>query len=320
MVLSPAGRMVLASSATRPKCPAPTHPCHRYRVTQRTGTGCRDGRGTRRGEAAIDLTERDPAPCGSRLVGKGKQRRENMLKRRILLVEDHPMFRRGLRRMLEDTGRFQVVGEAQNGHEAIHLADIHHPELILLDVQLPGVTGLKIARVPRKQHQNAKLIFLSMHVDDERLFDAIRAGASAFITKDTDGESLIDSLRRVLAGETLINQLILSRPQLAWRVLSEFRALSNDVAADAAKEADLIALPLSAREIEVLDCVAQGLSNKEIADELYVTEQTVKNHMTSVLRKLDVNDRVQAVLYAVKNGWMEIGPQSYAQVEVPRSA
>ena len=243
-----------------------------------------------------------------------------MLKRRILLVEDHPMFRRGLRRMLEDTGRFEVVGEAQNGHEAIHLADIHHPELILLDVQLPGVTGLKIARVLRKQHQNAKLIFLSMHVDDERLFDAIRAGASAFITKDTDGESLIDSLRRVLAGENLINQLILSRPQLAWRVLSEFRALSNDVAADAAKEADLIALPLSAREIEVLDCVAQGLSNKEIADELYVTEQTVKNHMTSVLRKLDVNDRVQAVLYAVKNGWMEIGPQSYAQVEVPRSA
>ena len=230
------------------------------------------------------------------------------------------MFRRGLRRMLEDTGRFQVVGEAQNGHEAIHLADVHHPELILLDVQLPGVTGLKIARVLRKQHQNAKLIFLSMHVDDERLFDAIRAGASAFITKDIDGDSLVDSLRRVLAGENLINQLILSRPQLAWRVLSEFRALSNDGAADAAKDADLLALPLSAREIEVLDCVAQGLSNKEIADELYVTEQTVKNHMTSVLRKLDVNDRVQAVLYAVKNGWMEIGPQAYAQVEIPRSA
>lgn len=242
-----------------------------------------------------------------------------MLKRRVLLVEDHPMFRRGLKRMLEDTGRFQVVGEAENGHEAIHLADIHHPEVILIDVQLPGVTGLKIARVLRKQHQSTKLIFLSMHVDDERLFDAIRAGASAFITKDVDGETLVDSLRRVLAGENLINQLILSRPQLAWRVLSEFRALSND---GEQKEGDFAfaALPLSAREIEVLDCVAQGLSNKEIADELYVTEQTVKNHMTSVLRKLDVNDRVQAVLYAVKNGWIEIGPQPYAQVEAARSA
>lgn len=243
-----------------------------------------------------------------------------MLKRRVLLVEDHPMYRRGLRRLLEETGRFQVVGEAENGHAAIHLADIHHPEVIVLDVQLPGVTGLKIARVLRKQHQNAKVVFLSMHIDDERLFDAIRAGASAFLTKDVDGDTLVEALRRVLAGENLINQLILSRPQLAWRVLSEFRALSND--ATDAKEADLAlaALPLSAREIEVLDCVAQGLSNKEIADELYVTEQTVKNHMTSVLRKLDVNDRVQAVLYAVKNGWIEIGPQAYAQVEIPKTA
>lgn len=242
-----------------------------------------------------------------------------MLKRRVLLVEDHPMFRRGLKRLIEESGRFQVVGEADNGHAAIHLADVHHPDLILIDVQLPGVTGLKIARVLRKQHQNAKIVFLSMHIDDERLFEAIRAGATAFLTKDVDGDTLVESLRRVSLGENLINQLILSRPTLAWRVLSEFRSLSNDVS-EAGKNSAFAALPLSAREIEVLDCVAQGLSNKEIADELYVTEQTVKNHMTSVLRKLDVNDRVQAVLYAVKNGWIEIGPQAYAAVEVPQSA
>jgi DNA-binding NarL/FixJ family response regulator len=241
-----------------------------------------------------------------------------MLKRRVLLVEDHPMFRRGLRRILEETGRYAIVGEATNGHEAIHLADVHHPELVIMDVQLPGVTGLKIARVLRKQQPHARIVFLSMHVDDERLFDAIRAGATAFLTKDIDGDTLIDALRRVLAGENLINTLILSRPQLAWRVLSEFRALANEP--NEAADASMSALPLSAREIEVLDCVAQGLSNKEIADELFVTEQTVKNHMTSVLRKLDVNDRVQAVLYAVKNGWIEIGPQHYAAIEVSRSA
>jgi DNA-binding NarL/FixJ family response regulator len=253
-------------------------------------------------------------------MGLGRRGTKEMLKRRVMLVEDHPMYRRGLRRMLEETGRFQVVGEAEIGHEAIHQADVHHPEVILIDVQLPGVTGLKIARVLRKQHQNSKLIFLSMHMDDERLFDAIRAGASAFLTKDIDGDSLVDALRRVLAGENLINQLILSRPQLAWRVLSEFRALSTEERDSSDADLSITSLPLSAREIEVLDCVAQGLSNKEIADELYVTEQTVKNHMTSVLRKLDVNDRVQAVLFAVKNGWMEIGPQHYAQVEMPRSA
>jgi DNA-binding NarL/FixJ family response regulator len=220
--------------------------------------------------------------------------------------------------MLEDSGRFTIVGEAQNGHEAIHQADIHHPELILIDVQLPGVTGLKVARVLRKQNPTTKIVFLSMHVDDERLFEAIRAGAVAYITKDTDAETLIDCLRRVSAGENLLNQLVLSRPQLAWRVLSEFRTLANDPEADTVIASG--ALPLSSREIEVLDCVAQGLSNKEIADALFVTEQTVKNHMTSVLRKLNVNDRVQAVLFAVKNGWIEIGPQPYAGVEVPRTA
>jgi DNA-binding NarL/FixJ family response regulator len=230
------------------------------------------------------------------------------------------MYRKGVTRLLEDTGRFQVVAEAVNGHDAIHQADVHRPEIALIDVQLPGVTGLKIARVLRKQHHNLKIVFLSMHLDDERLFDAIRAGAMAFLTKDVDQETLVDSLRRVAQGENLINQLILSRPQLAWKVLSEFRQLTGDNAEAREREIAFAALPLSAREIEVLDCVAQGLSNKEIADELYVTEQTVKNHMTSVLRKLDVNDRVQAVLYAVKNGWIEIGPQPYAQVEMAQSA
>jgi DNA-binding NarL/FixJ family response regulator len=243
-----------------------------------------------------------------------------MLKRRVLVVEDHPMYRQGLKRLLEDTGRFQVVAEAVNGHDAIHLADIHHPEIVLIDVQLPGVTGLKIARVLRKQHHNMKLVFLSMHLDDTRLFDAIRAGAVAFLTKDVDQDSLLESLRRVAQGENLINQLILSRPQLAWKVLSEYRQMTNESTESRDREIAFAALPLSAREIEVLDCVAQGFSNKEIADELFVTEQTVKNHMTSVLRKLDVNDRVQAVLFAVKNGWIEIGPQPYAQVEFARSA
>jgi DNA-binding NarL/FixJ family response regulator len=243
-----------------------------------------------------------------------------MLKRRVLLVEDHPMYRQGVKRLLEDTGRFQVVGEAINGHDAIHQADIHHPEIVLMDVQLPGVTGLKIARVLRKQHHNMKIVFLSMHIDDTRLFDAIRAGAVAFLTKDVDQETLVDSLRRVAQGENLINNLILSRPQLAWKVLAEFRQLSDETVEAREREIAFAALPLSAREIEVLDCVAQGLSNKDIAEELFVTEQTVKNHMTSVLRKLDVNDRVQAVLFAVKNGWIEIGPQPYAQVEFAQSA
>ncbi len=224
----------------------------------------------------------------------------------VMIVDDHPLFRQGLRRIIEEGGRFTVVAEAETGYEAIRMADIHNPHIILSDIQLPGVTGLKIARILKKQHPRTQIVFCSMHIDDERLFDAVRAGASAFLTKDIEAEQFVNALDRVAAGEQLINQTLLSRPQLAWRVLTEFRDMTGD--------GDKVAAPkpgngpqLSVREVEVLDCVSQGLSNKEIADALYITEQTVKNHMTSVLRKLGVNDRVQAVLYAVRNGWVEIG-------------
>jgi DNA-binding NarL/FixJ family response regulator len=227
----------------------------------------------------------------------------------IMIVDDHPLFRQGLRRLIEDGGRFRVVAEASTGYEAIRLADIHQPHVILSDIQLPGVTGLKIARILKKQHPSTQIIICSMHLDDERLFDAVRAGASAFLTKDIEAQQLLDAIQRVADGEQLINATVLSRPQLAWKVLSEFRHLSGDPDGAKPKPAQN-PMPLSIREVEVLDCVAQGLSNKEIAEALYITEQTVKNHMTSVLRKLEVTDRVQAVLFAVRHGWVEIGSVS----------
>jgi DNA-binding NarL/FixJ family response regulator len=225
----------------------------------------------------------------------------------IMIVDDHPLFRQGLRRLIEDGSRFTVVAEASTGFEAIRMADIYEPHIILSDIQLPGVTGLKIARILKKQHPSTHIIIVSMHVDDDRLFDAVRAGAAAFFSKDIEAQELLDAIARVANGEQLINQTVLQRPQLAWKVLTEFRSLADrGVDGEIAKPAQS-AIPLSVREIEVLDCVAQGLSNKEIADALYITEQTVKNHMTAVLRKLEVTDRVQAVLFAVKHGWVEIG-------------
>jgi DNA-binding NarL/FixJ family response regulator len=226
----------------------------------------------------------------------------------IMIVDDHPLFRQGLRRLIEDGSRFTVVAEASTGFEAIRLADIHQPHIILSDIQLPGVTGLKIARILKKQHPSSHIVVVSMHIDDERLFDAVRVGASAFLSKDIEAQELIDSLTRIADGEQLINATVLSRPQLARKVLNEFRNLSGDRKKPA--PATSSAMPLSVREVEVLDCVAQGYSNKEIAEALFITEQTVKNHMTSVLRKLEVSDRVQAVLYAVKHGWIQIGSGS----------
>ena len=232
-----------------------------------------------------------------------------MLKRRIMIVDDHPMYRMGLRRLLESDPRLAVVAEAENGHQALHEADIHKPSVVLMDVQLPGVTGIHVASALRRERPTTAVMFLSMHVDDDRLFSAVRVGAAAFLTKAADPQRILDTVHSVLKGENLLHQAVLTNPELARRVLGEFRTLSDGSGVPAAE------VVLSPRELEVLDCLVMGHSNKEIGDALYITEQTVKNHMTSVLRKLQVDDRVAALRYAVTRRWAEIGPQPYASVE-----
>ncbi len=231
-----------------------------------------------------------------------------MFKRRVLIVDDHPFFRLGLRRILEGESRIVIVGEAASGHEALHQAEVLRPDLVLMDVQLPGITGIQIASALRRLSPNIAIVFLSMYADDERLFAAIRAGAVGFLTKDTDGTRLLESITAVLRGENLLQQAVLASPGLARKVLSEFRSMAQG---GEVTESDV---SLSPRELEVLDCLIMGNSNKEIAARLYITEQTVKNHMTSVLRKLQVDDRVAALRYAVTQGWAEIGPQPYAAI------
>jgi two-component system response regulator DegU len=232
-----------------------------------------------------------------------------MLKRRIMIVDDHPMYRIGLRRLLESDPRLAVVAEAENGHQALHEADIHKPAVVLMDVQLPGVTGIHVASALRRERPTTSVIFLSMHVDDDRLFSAVRVGAAAFLTKDAEPQKILDTVHAVLKGENLLHQAVLTNPELARRVLGEFRSLSDGSTVSAAE------VVLSPRELEVLDCLVMGHSNKEIGEALFITEQTVKNHMTSVLRKLQVDDRVAALRYAVTRRWAEIGPQPYAEVE-----
>src|SRR3954447_3034370 len=232
-----------------------------------------------------------------------------MLTRRIMIVDDHPLFRAGLKRILEMDSRLSVVAEAQNGHAALHAADVHRPAVAILDVQLPGVTGLQVASALRRERPSTAILFLSMHVDDDRLFSAIRVGAAAYLTKDADPHKILETVHAVLRGENLLHQAVLTNPELARRVLGEFRTLSEGQGSGAPD------MSLSPRELEVLDCLVMGSSNKEIGDALFITEQTVKNHMTSVLRKLEVDDRVAALRYAVSKGWAEIGPQEYAEVD-----
>ncbi len=219
----------------------------------------------------------------------------------ILVVDDHPLFRRGIRGSLEHEADLIIVGEATDGISAVQQVDGLVPDIVLLDINMPQMSGLEVTRVIKRRHPQTGVIILTMREDDEQLFHAIRVGAAAYATKDIEAEALITLIRRVARGEYLINENVLSRPFVASRVLDQFRELSliDSVAEN-------VFSPLTPREIEILDCVAQGNSNKEIARILAISDQTVKNHITSILRKLAVNDRTQAVIYALKHGWIRL--------------
>ena len=223
----------------------------------------------------------------------------------ILIVDDHPLFRRGIRWSLEEERDFQVVGEASDAQEAIRMSDVAAADVVLLDLNLPGMSGLELCRVLKRRHPQAAIVVLTMHEDDEQLFNAIRVGASAYCTKDIDPADLVTVIRRVARGEYLINENVLSRPFVASRVLDQFREL-----AQIDEVSSSVFSPLTPREVEILDCVAHGNSNKEIARLLNISDQTVKNHITSILRKLAVNDRTQAVIYALRHGWIKLNDEA----------
>jgi DNA-binding NarL/FixJ family response regulator len=221
---------------------------------------------------------------------------------RVLIMDDHPIFRHGLRWVLETAPDIKVVGEAANGQEAIQLAERLMPDVVLIDINLPGINGLEIARVLKRRDARMRLIVLSVVEDDEQLFNAIRVGVAAYAAKGITPEELMRIIREVAAGAYLINDLVMSKPHVATRVLSQFRELTS-----AGDENSQLFAPLTSREIEILDCIARGLSNKEIASQLSISGQTVKNHITSILAKLQVNDRTMAVIFAIQKGWIKMG-------------
>jgi len=225
-----------------------------------------------------------------------------MNKVRILLVDDHPLFRQGVIWMLNNQPDLEIVGEVADGQGAIQQADILLPDLVLCDINLPGMNGLEVTRILKRRHPQSAVIILTLHEDDEQLFHAIRVGASAYAIKDIASQDLISLIRRVGRGEYLINENVLSRPFVASKVLDQFRELAT-----VDEMSDAVFSPLTPREVEILDCVARGNSNKEIARLLSISDQTVKNHITSILRKLAVNDRTQAVIYALRHGWIKLG-------------
>jgi DNA-binding NarL/FixJ family response regulator len=231
----------------------------------------------------------------------GPDRRNPDQTTKILLVDDHALFRVGMRQILEREEDFEVVGEAEDGRDAFTLASELSPDIVLLDLSLPPPGGIETTQRIKREVPSIGIICLAVAEDEDQLFDAIKAGAAAFVVKDIGPDDLVTVIRRVRAGEYLINDKVFSRPSVAGRVLKEFREL-----AVYGQEAAPIFAPLSPREVEILDNIARGMTNKQVAYALTISEQTVKNHMSSILRKLSVNDRTQAVVYAMKQGWIRI--------------
>jgi two-component system, NarL family, response regulator LiaR len=204
---------------------------------------------------------------------------------RVLIADDHAVVRQGLRTFLDLQEDIEVVAEAGDGAEAIAAAARLEPDIVLIDLVMPGVDGIEALRRLREQVPNARAIVLSSFVDDDKLFPAIRAGAAGYLLKDVQPQELVEAIRTVHGGGALLH------PQVAARLLDE---LTED--------------PLTPREREVLVLIGRGMPNKLIARELSLSEKTVKAHVSSILAKLGVSDRTQAALYAVREGI--VGPGS----------
>jgi DNA-binding NarL/FixJ family response regulator len=214
---------------------------------------------------------------------------------RVLLVDDQALFREGLRTLLSIRPDLEVVGEAENGRAAVEMAAELRPDVILMDLRMPVLNGVAATRQLQMEQPDSKVIVLTTFDDDEYIFDGLRAGAVGYLLKDVSSDKLVEAIRAAARGETFLE------PSIAAKVVAEFTRLSGDRRPSATEERPLVE-PLSERELEILGVLAAGASNREIAQQLYITEGTVKNHVTNILGKLGVRDRTQAALKARELG------------------
>lgn len=225
----------------------------------------------------------------------------------ILLVDDQTLIRQGIQTLLELEPDLKVVGAAASGEDALALAERVHPDVVLMDIRMPGMGGVAATRELLRRWPGVGVIILTTFDDDEHVFEGLRAGARGYMLKDADSSEIVAAVRAVAAGQALI------QPSIARKVVAEFSRLAGSEAAQPAREAERqapataqlnhqslgrLAEPLTEREHEVLQAIAGGMSNREIAERLSITEGTVKNHVSNLLAKLEVRDRTQALIRA----------------------
>jgi NarL family two-component system response regulator LiaR len=220
-------------------------------------------------------------------MSKGEQDPEPPI--RVLLVDDHAVVRKGMRALLDREAGIEVVGEAEDGEQAVRAADRLRPDVILMDLEMPRVGGIEATQQISAAHPESRIVVLTSHAAEEDVFPALKAGAQGYLLKHSAPEEVLQAIRQAHRGETVLH------PTIARMVLQE---LHRPAQPKQARTTD----PLSERELEVLRLLARGMSNQEIADTLVVGEATVRSHVSSILRKLQLASRTQAALYALREG------------------
>jgi DNA-binding NarL/FixJ family response regulator len=220
----------------------------------------------------------------------------------VLIVDDHPVFRQGLRDVLDSDRQIHVVGEAATGEQAIEMVEELAPDVVLMDVNLPDLNGLQVTRRLKRARSALKVIVVTGYDDVEQAFHAVRAGAHAYCPKDVTPDKLRNAILSVYRGLYVVHNKEMSEEE----ILDWIEEMVGKATPNITTSTEDSFIPLSPREMEILEYVTRGKSNKEIALALGISHQTVKNHMTAILRKLQVDDRTQAAVYALSRGWVRV--------------
>ncbi|RXJ02292.1 DNA-binding response regulator [Anaerobacillus alkaliphilus] len=224
---------------------------------------------------------------------------------KIVIIDDHQLFREGVKRILAMENNFEIVAEGDDGSKAIDLVEQFHPDVILMDINMPKVNGVEATRRLIELYPDIKVLILSIHDDESYVTHVLKTGASGYLLKEMDADSLIEAVRVVADGGAYIH------PKVTHNLINEYRRLACEPANDVEigfREVEY-RRPLhilTRRECEVLQLMTDGKSNRSIGEILFISEKTVKNHVSNILQKMNVNDRTQAVVEAIKNGWVMV--------------
>ncbi|MCM3756398.1 response regulator transcription factor [Sporosarcina aquimarina] len=221
---------------------------------------------------------------------------------KILIVDDHQLFREGVKRILAFEDTFEIVAEGDDGSEVFTLYEEHNPDVVLMDINMPRMNGIEATEQLMTKYPDAKVIVLSIHDDESYVSQALKTGALGYMLKEMDADAIVQAIKVVAAGGSYLH------PKVTHNLVTEYRRLSEREHKGSFHQHE-IRRPLhllTKRECEVLQLLTDGQSNRAIGETLFISEKTVKNHVSSILQKMNVNDRTQAVVTAIKNGWVEV--------------